>query len=176
MKHFFSAFFALTFFIALTAFSILITAWNIDPNYNIKFSGHGASGTFTGLKGTVDFNPNALSASNIAVSVDAASIQTGNNKKNEHAKGEGWFNVVQYPVITFTSSQFSKQADKFLVKGTLELHGVNKEVEIPFTFNNNVFEGSFKINRKDFAIKGSGPSFMVGSEFEISLKVPVIKK
>ncbi len=158
------------------AFKILNTSWEINPNYDIKFSGRGASGTFTGLKGTVDFDPNALATSKIDVSVDAKSINTGNNKKNGHAQGESWFNTTQFPEIKFTSSSFVKQNEKYFVHGILEMHGVKKEMDIPFTFENNTFSGMFKINRKDFDIKGTGPSFMVGSEFEINLKIPVTKK
>ena len=161
---------------ALTAFTFLNLNWDINPNYVIKFSGRGATGTFTGLKGTVNFNPSNLVGSKIDVSVDATTINTGNKKKDEHARNEAWFDVAKFPTIKFTSSAFTKTADAYSAHGTLNLHGVQKEVDIPFTFTNNTFMGIFKVSRKDYGIKGSGPSFMVSSDFEINLNVPVTKK
>ncbi len=176
MNRFFRSLAIALIFIGASAFTYLNTTWDINPNYVVKFSGKGATGTFTGLKGVVEFDPANLPSSKIDVAVDATSINTGSAKKDEHARGEGWFNVAKFSTIKFTSSTFTKQADKFSVHGTLELHGVKKEVDIPFTFVNNTFAGTFKINRKDYDIKGSGPSFMVGSEYEINLNVPVTKK
>ena len=176
MNYFVRSFVIALSIIGFSAFTYLNSHWEINPNYAIKFSGKRATGTFTGLKGTVDFDPVNLSTAKINVVVDATTINTGNKKKDEDAKSEGWFNVAQFPIIEFTSSAFTKQADKFSVHGTLELHGVKKEVDIPFTFVNNTFAGTFKINRKDYNIKGSGLSFLVGSEYEINLNVPVTKK
>lgn len=165
-----------TSILALTAFTILNLSWDINSNYTVKFSGRGATGTFTGLKGIVNFDPMNLASSKIDVSVDATTINTGNKKKDEHARDEAWFDVAKFPTIKFTSSAFTKTADAYSAHGTLDLHGVQKEIDIPFTFTNNTFNGTFKVARKDYGIKGSGPSFLVSSDFEINLIVPVTKK
>jgi polyisoprenoid-binding protein YceI len=163
----------------VTAFTIVFANWNIDADYTIKFSGRKAEGTFSGLKGTIRFDPDSLSTAYINVTVDAATIKTGNNLKDKHARGSSWFDVEKYPEIKFTSSAFSKQGDTTIVTGTLELHGVQKEVVIPFTFinenNKGLFAGRFTINRKDYGIKGTALGFSVGDEFEVTLRVPVTK-
>lgn len=151
--------------------------WSISNDYVIRFSGTGAEGTFRGLSGTIVFDPNALQEAKFDVSVDASTIETGNNTKNKHARGDNWFDVKQYPEIRFRSSQISRVGDKYQMTGTLTLHGVEKEITFPFTFseNNNsgVFEGSFTVDREEFGIEGPFISFMVGDDFEVNLKVPV---
>ncbi|AYB29935.1 YceI family protein [Chryseolinea soli] len=177
MKRLRITFLILTILALLTAFTVIVGHWNIDPNYSIKFSGSKAEGTFSGLKGTIIFDPSDLAASNMDVSVDANTIKTGNDTKNKHARGESWLDVAKYPIIRFTSSSFSKSSDKIIVTGTLTLHGVKKQIQIPFTFNNtgdkSTFVGDFKINRHDYAIEGNMFGFAVGDEFDITLRIPV---
>lgn len=57
------------------------------------------------------------------MSIDVASINTGNGMKNSHAKGATWFDVEKYPTINFVSSAISKSATGYEAKGTLEMHG-----------------------------------------------------
>ncbi len=163
----------------LTVVAVLSINWSIATNYSIKFSGTKAQGSFTGLMGTIDFDKNQLGNAKIDVSVEASTINTGNSTKDRHAKGENWFDVAKYPRIKFTSTRFAKQADQFLVTGMLELHGTKKEVSIPFNYTENggnaIFNGSFKINRKDYGIKGNMMGFMVGDEFVVTLNIPVTK-
>jgi polyisoprenoid-binding protein YceI len=172
-----TTFFIFTFI--LSAFTHKIINWNIDSNYAIKFSGGKAEGTFSGLKGTIVYDAQNLGQSKIDVSVEVTSIKTGNLKMDKHAIGENWFDAAKYPTIKFTSSSFTNEADKIIVTGILDLHGVKKQVQIPFTFTNNnnkgTFVGDFKISRKDYGIKGNMFGFVVGNQFSISLQVPVSK-
>lgn len=151
--------------------------WSISDDYEVRFSGSGAEGTFRGLTGTIEFNPDQLERARFEVSVDAATIETGNNTKNKHARGDNWFDVEQYPEIKFRSTSVAKTGDNFQMTGVLTLHGVEKEITFPFTFTENgssgLFEGSFTVNREEFGIEGPFISFMVGDDFEVSLKVPV---
>jgi polyisoprenoid-binding protein YceI len=177
MKRINIAFLTLVIFALLTAFTLSISNWNIDPNYSIKFSGSKAEATFSGLKGIIFFDQNDLATSKIDVSIDANTIKTGNEIKDKHAKDDSWFDVAKYPVIRFTSSSFNTSADKIIATGTLELHGTKRQIQIPFTFINaddkNTFVGNFKINRKDYGINGNMFGFTVGKEFDITIKVPV---
>lgn len=165
--------------ITVSAFTILEFNWNIDPNYSIKFSGNKAEGTFSGLTGKISFNPNDLANAFIDITVDASTIKTGNSTKDEHSKGEDWFDVTKYPTIKFTSQSFTKSANIFIVSGNLQLHGMKKQVQIPFTFSEvgakGVFSGKFKLNRKDYGINGNFFGFTVGKEFEVTLNIPVTK-
>ncbi len=170
----------LAFFVIGSAFTInVVQSWNISSDYNIKFSGTSANGTFSGLTGKIIFDANNLSSAMMNVEVDVNSISTGNNTKNKHAKGESWFYAEKYPKITFTSTSFAKSDSGYQVEGALTLRGVTKNISIPFTFSESnlggVFEGKFSISRDAYGIEGPFFGFTVGDEFLIELKVPVVR-
>ena len=154
-------------------------AWNISEDYEVRFSGSGADGTFRGLAGTIVFDPAAPEQGRFDVTLDARTINTGNKTKDKHARGDSWFDVEQYPEIRFRSSKIELSGDHYQMTGTLTLHGVDKEITFPFTFaqqgNTGVFNGTFTVDREAFGIDGPFFAFTVGDDFEVSLNVPVTK-
>ena len=167
--------FAAIALIVASAFTVIRSQdWKITDGYSIKFDGGDPSGEFKELKGTVSFDPNDLATSKFDVSVDVATINTGNGMKNKDAKSDKWFDAEKYPVIKFTSTTITKTAEGYNAKGILDMHGVQKEITIPFTFDNNVFTGSFEINRLDYNINTAEPNHG-GTKFKIDLSVPVTK-
>jgi polyisoprenoid-binding protein YceI len=148
--------------------------WKISDKYSVKFDGGDPKGEFTGLKGTIQFDANKLAASKFDVTVDVASINTGNGMQNTHAKSEKWLDAAKYPVIRFTSKSISKTATGFEAKGILDFHGVQKEITLPFTFDNNVFAGSFEVNRLDYNVNTAEPKHGA-SVLKVTLNVPVTK-
>ena len=166
--------------LTVTTFSFTTTIfnnWKINDTYQVKFSGSSAEGTFKGLKGSVVFDSSDLSTAFMNVSVDVSTISTGNKTKDKHARGKSWFHAEKYPKITFKSTQFNQASRGYEVIGKLTLHGITKEVKIPFTFEADgkkaLFVGQFTVNRQDYGIKGPFFGFTVGNEFQIDLRVPV---
>lgn len=161
------------------AFTFINSDWSIQPDYVIKFSATGANGVFKKLNGAINFDPNNLATSKMDVSVDVNSISTDNNKKDKDAKNDSWFDAAKYPTIKITSSHFTKTNSGYSAIGLLDMHGVKKEVTIPFTFQENgstgLFIGEFVVNRKDYGINGPMFGFVVSKEITVSLKVPVKK-
>ena len=148
--------------------------WKIAEGYAIKFEAGDPSGEFSGLKGTIKFDEKDLAASQFNVTVDVASINTGNGMKNTHAKSATWFDAEKYPTIAFTSSAITKTATGFEAKGVLEMHGVKKEIAMPFTFANNTFSANIEVNRLDFNIDdGKHPKML--PTMKVSINVPVTK-
>ncbi|MBC7849968.1 MAG: YceI family protein [Chitinophagaceae bacterium] len=147
--------------------------WKIGENYSVKFTSKDPSGTFSGLKGNVVFDEKNLAASKFDVSIDVATINTGNGGQNNHAKSEQWFDAEKYPQIKFTSSAITKTAAGYEAKGILDIHGVQKEAIIPFTFQNNTFVGRFDVNRKDFNINPSNTK--TADVLAVDLSIPVTK-
>ena len=148
--------------------------WKVADGYSIKFDGGDPSGEFTGLKGTIQFDEKNLAASKFDMTLDVASINTGNGMKNTHAKGATWFDAEKYPTIGFVSSAITKTADGFEAKGTLDMHGVKKEITMPFTFANNTFASNIEVNRMDFNLDdGKHPKMM--PSLKVSINVPVTK-
>lgn len=151
-------------------------SWTIAEGYSIKFTSKDPSGVFKDLKGDIQFDEDNLEASKFDVQIDVASINTGNGMKNRHAKGKKWFNAKEFPTINFTSEKFAKTDAGYEVTGILEMHGVKKELTMPFTFENNVFESSFTVNRIDFGIGSTkGMSKKVPLDIKLDVSVPVTK-
>jgi len=165
------------FFITTTAFSVYWMSWKISPDYVVKFEGKGAKGTFSNMEGTIIFEPTDLYESKMDVTVEVATIETGNDKKNTHARSEKWFDAEQFPKIRFSSKSFELVGANYNVVGDLEIKGISKEVIIPFTFTSEVglglFEGKIIVDRNDFGISGPWYSFTVADELVVELKVPV---
>ena len=161
--------------IVVSAFTFIQSQdWKVADGYSIKFDGGDPSGEFTGLKGTIQFDEKNLAASKFNVTIDVASINTGNGMKNTHAKSEGWFNADKYPTIAFTSSAITKTASGFEAKGTLEMHGMKKEIVLPFTFVNNTFAANMEVTRADFALD-DGKHAKMAPTLKVSINVPVTK-
>jgi polyisoprenoid-binding protein YceI len=151
--------------------------YKIADNYNIEFSSNDAGGIFKTFKGTIVFDEQNPAASRFDVTVDVASINTGNGLQNKHAKSDEWFDAAKYPVIKYTSTKFVKAGNGYQVTGDLEIHGVKKSVTIPFTFaksgTGGTFAGTFNVNRSDYKI--GKPGGEVGEQIKINLSVPVTK-
>jgi len=161
--------------IVLSAFTVFQSAdWKISDTYSVKFDGGDPAGEFKGLQGTINFDPNKLATSKFDVSIDVSTINTGNGMKNTHAKSDKWLDAVNYPLIKFTSKSISKTASGFEAKGTLDMHGVQKEITLPFTFENNVFKGNLEVNRMDYNINTAEPKHGA-AVLKVEITVPVTK-
>lgn len=164
--------------VLFSSFTNVLFNYTIDSNYSVKFDGGKVAGTFSNLTGTIYFQENNLAQSKIEVEVDVATIKTGSDKMDEHAKKDTWFDAEKFPKIKYKSLSFTKTPEGYSVLGNLTMHGVTKAVSIPFTFKKSntggLFEGKFKVNRQDYGIKGNSFGFLVKDLYEVTLKVPVV--
>jgi polyisoprenoid-binding protein YceI len=152
--------------------------WQVSDKYNIRFTGGGeVGGIFKIFKGSIVFDENNLAAANFNLTIDVASINTGNGLMNTHAKSAEWFDAGKYPVIRFTSKKIVKSGPGYQVTGDMEMHGVKKELTLPFSFQNKgaaaTFNGTFTINRSDFHIGKPGGD--VDENIKLDVMVPVVK-
>jgi polyisoprenoid-binding protein YceI len=127
-------------------------------------------GTFSGFSGNVKFDVNNLKESKINVCVDASSVNTNNDERDEHLKKADFFHIEKYPEICFSSSSITKRTDGYLVEGMLKMHGVNKFVKIPLTYENKTLIATITVSRYDFNIGRETGTFMVGEDVSISIK------
>ena len=156
-------------------------SWTADASRSkVEFSIKGPMGTvhgsFTGLKATIQFDPNNPGAGSISASIDAKTVSTGIGMRNHHLKSEEqYLNTDKYPEISFHSKKIEKTGSGFTANGELTLKGVSKPVQLPFTFTpsgkTGVFKGHFVIKREDFNIGKPGGS--TGDDVTINLEVPV---
>ncbi len=157
--------------------SAQVANWNIAPGYSVAFSTSGdAAGIFKTLKGVIKFDPANPGGSSFQVSIDVASINTGNGLMNTHAKSAEWFDATKFPQITFQSTSITGSGSNFQAVGNLTMHGVTKPITIPFTFQRTgaggTFQASFKVNRVQFGVGKSGD---VDDDIALKLSVPVTK-
>lgn len=168
---------ASTAIIVLSAFTFKSSVnWKISEGYSIKFSGTDAEGIFKDLEGDVQFDNANPESSSFMFTVAVNSINTGKGMKNKHAVSDKWFDAEKYPNITFKSNSVSKQGDAFIVTGNMNIHGVSKEMTIPFAFNDNSFTSQFSVNRMDFGVGTmKGMSAKVSNEIKLDVTIPVTK-
>lgn len=173
-----SFFIIATGFVLTTLFAFTLpTQWKVGPKYNISFSATGVSGIFKTFTGNILFDEQSLATSKFNIVIDINSINTGNGMQNKQAKGAEWFDATKYPAIKFNSTKIVKTAAGYSATGGLQLHGITKEINLPFKFkrsgNGGTFEATFTINRNDFKI--GEPGGEVGEVINMYVSVPVIK-
>lgn len=144
-------------------------------HFVIKNFGIKTGGDFKGLKGTIKFAPENLAACSFDVTVDANTIDTDNDSRDDHLRQEEFFNVATYKTIQFKSTKITNStvAGRFYVFGELTIKGVTKPVEFGFSATPKdggyLFEGSFGLNRRDFGVGGS--SISMSDKLTVTLSV-----
>jgi polyisoprenoid-binding protein YceI len=144
-------------------------------HFVIKNFGIKTGGDFTGVKGTITFNPEALGTSEFNVTVNSGTIDTDNSTRDKHLRKSEYFDVEKYPVITYTSTTITKStvAGRFFVIGNLTIKGVTKVVQFGFSAGPSAagysFKGEFEINRRDYGVGGSSVS--LADKVKVSLDI-----
>jgi polyisoprenoid-binding protein YceI len=136
----------------------------VDEGSSIKFKlknfGFNSSGSFSGLQGNIHFDASNPAASRFDVSIDANSINTGIDIRDNHLRDEDYFAVKKYPLIYFVSTSVNAINGSYEISGHLTIKDKSKEISFPFTAvqssDSYIFNGEFKISRKDFGIGSSG--------------------
>ncbi|MFW9238029.1 YceI family protein [Corynebacterium striatum] len=147
-------------------------------------------GKFEDFEGTITVAEN-IADSKADVTIKSASINTGNDDRDGHVKGDDFFAVEKYPELTFTATSFNvDEAGNGTVTGDLTIKGVTKPVtldveteglaEDPFGNTRFGFEATTKIKRLDYGIDFNAPlktgGVLVSEEIKIELEVSAIKQ
>lgn len=160
-------------------FSPAQTFTPIDQGSTVRFViknfGFNTEGTFKGLSGSIHFDPLSLSTDLFDVSVDAKTIETGSDTKNSHLKKPDFFDVEKFPKLFFKSVKITKsnKSGYFYMFGNITIKAITKQIEFPFTVTikngGYLFEGEFKLNRRDFGV--GGKSWILSDELTVDLSV-----
>jgi len=163
--------------ILFSAFTIVRkTSWKVSDKHSVKFSGTDVDGIFKTLKGDVTLDQNDLASSKLSFTIDVNSINTGNGMKNKHAVSDKWFDADKYPTITFNSSKVFKDGNQMKVTGTMKVHGVSKEMTIPFSYSGNTIKTKFSVKRLDFKVGTmKGMSKKVSDKIALDVTIPLKK-
>ncbi len=93
------------------------------------------NGSFKKFEGTIQVDPDHPEKSSVTATIDATSINTQNEKRDQHLQSEDFFDVAKYPAITFKSKSVKQTgADSGDIVGDLTMHGVTKEITLHAKF------------------------------------------
>jgi polyisoprenoid-binding protein YceI len=150
------------------------------------------TGTFNRVKGSASIEGEDPSTLKAEVTIEAASIDTGHEKRDEHLRTPDFLDVTKYPVITFVSKRIVKgEPGKLKLIGDLTLHGVTREITVdlegptpeikdPWGNFRRGTTGTAKIDRRDFGITWNKAldtgGLVVGNDVGIYVEVEWVRK
>jgi polyisoprenoid-binding protein YceI len=120
------------------------------------------SGSFNEFFGTILYDENDITKSSVNVTIKTASINTQNERRDNHLRSADFFDAANHPQITFVSKKIEKSKDGYVAIGDLTIRGVTKEVALPFTILGKQktqrgtvvgFEANLTVNRFDYGVK-----------------------
>ena len=146
-------------------------------------------GEFNTVSGTIDFDQAKPDQARVDASIDANSLHLGDPQRDAHVKGADFFDVAQFPTITFKSSKVAAAGSGYKVTGDLTLHGVTKpvtltvdavspEVTDPWNLQRRGLSATATFNRKDFGMAWNAPAgggVMLSENVEITLDIEMTR-
>jgi polyisoprenoid-binding protein YceI len=148
------------------------------------------NGRFTDFQGSVVMDPDTKEIKSIDATIQTASVNTNNKKRDDHLRSPDFFSVEKHPTMTFKMKSYTKSGDQYAAIGDLTLLGVTKEITLTGTFNGSVadpfgntrvgFTGEGTINRKDFGMQWTKTmdkgGLVVGDTVKIKLEIEAIQE
>jgi len=176
--------FVFAFFSWCYAETFEIDAAHSSVSFKIRHLVSMTRGSFTDVDGTIEFNEEDISASSVTATINAASIDTHNTKRDKHLKSADFFDVTNYPEILFISKRI--EGNKLI--GDLRMHGVTKEVVLDCEFHGLMDDSrgnkhmgvsaTTVLNRKDFGITYNKVldqgGLMIGEKVTIEIEIEAI--
>jgi polyisoprenoid-binding protein YceI len=185
---------ALAFVLTLMLFIPAIHAenWTVDKTHSsVNFTVRHmviskVHGSFDDFSGDIKFSEMDFENSSVTFTVDMASVDTDNEKRNGHLKSPDFFDVEKFPTMTFNSKKIIKgEGNMFKLVGDLTIKGVTKEITFDCEFGGVVklsegnakagFSADTTINRQDFKVEWSntldGGGLVVSDDVDISIEI-----
>lgn len=169
--------------------------WKIDPSHTqVGFAVKHlmistVKGRFRTLTGSVQLDPTGTSV-DVDVSIDAASLTTGDEKRDAHLRSGDFLHAEEHPVIRFTAHRIEGNVEsKFSLHGDLTIRGVKRPVTLHVVNEGRVtdpwgneragYTASTKIHRKDFGLEWNvaleAGGVLVGDEVRITIETELVK-
>jgi len=172
-----------------------MTTWNIDPTHSgVHFTVRHlmvskVRGTFATWKATLDLDDTDITKSRVDVTIDAASIDTKESKRDDHLRSADFFEVDKFPHLRFTSTKVERtRDDELAVTGELTIRDVTRQVVLKVEEGGQVkdpwggtragYSASASISRKDFGLTWNAlleaGGVAVGDKIEIGIEIEAI--
>lgn len=163
-----------------------------SPTFQVRHFFTQVTGRFDAVQGTVNWNHEDPTRSSVTLRIDVTSVNTGNEKRDQHLESADFFDAANHPTLVFESTRIepSEAADRWIVHGDLTIRGVTRSVAIDLEvvgFGDmgamgvrGGFVARTKINRQDFGVSWSrkldNGGVVLGDEVSIEVPVEVVKK
>src|SRR5215475_11636245 len=168
-----------------------ITIWTIDPQYatvefNAKMLFFTVKGSFTNFGGKITLDENDIKRSSVEATINAASVNTGIKKRDEHLRSKDFLDVEAHPEIRFQSASVGpgRDRDMLRVTGTLTIKGQTREVVLDVTITDRsrsprgdeiiYFAAVTEIDRFAFGVKYA--RWLIGSTLKILIQAQASKR
>lgn len=171
------------------------TRWQIDPTHtSVEFSARHmmittVRGRLAGVEGSIDMNDADPAASSARVTLDAASLDTRMEQRDQHLRSADFLDVASFPTITFTSTRVAGSGDSFKVTGDLTIHGTTRPVTLDVTAEGRAkdpwggeragFSATTKIDRRDFGLTWSQTletgGLLVSNDIKINIELQAVR-
>ena len=167
--------------------------WTIDRSHSemsfrVRHLNGRVRGTFQEWSATITADADSIARGSVEVEVKAATIDTENERRDNHLRSPDFFDAVQFPTLTFRSTKVELNGKDLAVTGDLTIKGVTKPVVLKGTYNGRImgpmgkermgFEVSTTIDRREFGlvwnrvVEGTA---MVGDEVTIDIAIEAVK-
>jgi len=171
--------------------------WNFDPVHSdIGFSVRHlmiskVRGRFQKWSGALFVDETDLANSKVEASIEAASIDTREQQRDDHLRSPDFFDAANHPTLTFQSTRVEKTSeDEYKVTGNLTIRGVAREIALAVEFLGRSkdpwgglrmgFSAKTSIDRRDFGLTFNMPldggGVVVGDRVDIVLEIEVVKE
>jgi polyisoprenoid-binding protein YceI len=162
-----------------------------DVSFEIRHLISKVPGGFSIYDGAIATDFDDLERSSVTFTIDAASIDTGNEDRDTHLRSEDFFHVDEHPTITFQSTKIERTGETtYDVTGTLTMRGVARTVTLPVSYLGEMTDpwGNTKagfaiettLDRTDYGIEWNkaieAGGLMLGNEVEITINLQATKK
>lgn len=171
------------------------TKWAIDNTHSeVQFKVKHlvistVTGQFNSFEGNVEAADNFDGAA-VNFSLDANSIDTNVADRDNHLKSAEFFDVENYPNLTFSGELKNTEADEYTLSGDLTIKDTTKKVDLKVTYGGEMVDGygqhkagfeiEGKINRKEFGLTWDmiteAGGVVVGDHVRLILNVQLIKQ
>lgn len=142
-------------------------------------------GRFNQVTGTIVLDENNPARSSVNIEVDANSVYTANEQRDNHLRSPDFFSTRQYPTIRFASTEVRRvNANTVQVKGNLTMRGVTRPVTANVTLTGKGknpqgrdiigFETTFTVRRSEFGIRYGLPG--LGDDVRVILSVEAVRQ
>lgn len=164
--------------------------FNIDPmhssvGFRVRHLGLSrVNGTFGSFQGSFTYDPDDPTNSNVSVTVDLSSIDTGVERRDNHLRSADFFDVETYPTMMFESTEVrAVDAEHLEIVGDLTIHGITKSVTFEAEFlgmaprrggHTSAFEATARVNRHDFDLTWNMLQEglqIVGDDIDITIQI-----